>query len=673
MLPLAAGILLQWYALLPAWVSEITLGAGLVALLLVGWRRVSSRSAFGIILHLALMAGGMMLVVINHPQKLQDNFDKHYRPGVTLVATLQEPLVNKPNSLKALALVAILDSAGNLQPLPAKVIIYLEKATAPALWYGSKLVFNQPVQDIRNSGNPGSFNYRQYCMFNNIAGQVYLKGNAYQMVPTSRPKTLQAGLFQIRDYVLALFRRNIRQAVESGVAEALLLGYRDDLDKSLTEQYANTGVIHIIAISGMHLGMIYFLLMVLLAPLAKVRGGKYVQLFLILAAIWFFALLTGAAPSIARSAIMFSIVAFGMVIGRKGNILNSLAASAFILLLYDPFVLWNAGFQLSYAAVLSLALFSRTISQWWVPVNGLVRHVWNAVAATLAAQILTLPLVLYHFHQFPLMFLLANMVAVPLSVGVLYGLLLLVCIGWWQAAAAKLGTVLTWLIQFMNSCIGTIDGWWFAKIGNIHYTLAQAVVLALAISFAAGWLYKRGNGHLVAASLSLLALLGMRVAQKTETLQQHKLIVYNVPKHLAVDYVSGTTCLYLGDNNLAKPGFERNFHLQPSRIIHQVQPPEYRAFSNDSFQVLHAGGKTILFLNKPVDWLRSSSVMPDVLIVSHYIKTQPADFLALVKPRQIVLSANLWPSQLSRWKNAADSLHLRLHSVANEGAFVLPL
>jgi competence protein ComEC len=303
----------------------------------------------------------------------------------------------------------------------------------------------------------------------------------------------------------------------------------------------------------------------------------------------------------------------------------------------------------------------------------LVRQVWNAVAATLAAQILTLPFVLYHFHQFPLMFLLANLVAVPLSVVILYGLLLLVCIGWWQAAAAMLGTLITWLIQFMNFCIGTIDAWWFAKIGNIHYLVAQAVALALVISFGAGWLYKRGSGQLVAASLSLLALLGMRVAQKSDTMQQHKLIVYNVPKHLAVDYVSGKSCLFLGDTALAEPGFARNFHLQPSRLVHQVQPPVYRSFNNDSLQMLQAGGQTILFLHKSVDVRQSSPLSPDVLVVSHYVKTRPSEVLGLLRPRQIVLSANMWPAQVSRWKNAADSLHLRLHSVAEEGAFVLPL
>jgi competence protein ComEC len=165
--------------------------------------------------------------------------------------------------------------------------------------------------------------------------------------------------------VISTLKKYIPGDKESGLAEALLIGYKDDLDKNLVQSYSNTGVVHIIAISGLHLGIIYWLLLAVTKPLKQNKKLVWLRLLLTISALWAFTLLAGAQPSVLRSAIMFTIIAIGQLAARKGSIYNTMALSAFVLLCINPFWLWDVGFQLSYTAVLSIVVFFRPVYNWF--------------------------------------------------------------------------------------------------------------------------------------------------------------------------------------------------------------------------------------------------------------------------------------------------------------------
>jgi competence protein ComEC len=166
-----------------------------------------------------------------------------------------------------------------------------------------------------------------------------------------------------------------------------------------------------------------------------------------------FSLIAGMAPSILRSAIMFTVIAIGEAFSKRNNIYNGLAISAIIILVINPFSLWDVGFQLSYSAVLSIVLFSPYIKNWLYFKNKLLRGFWNLNSITLSAQILTLPVVLYHFHQFPILFLVTNILAVPWSGLILYAELFLIVFSWWQPLASLIGKVTEFMIGVMNKFI----------------------------------------------------------------------------------------------------------------------------------------------------------------------------------------------------------------------------
>jgi competence protein ComEC len=336
-------------------------------------------------------------------------------------------------------------------------------------------------------------------------------------------------LLNARNNVLSIFRKWVPGETETGVAEALLIGYRDDLDKDLVRAYSNTGVVHIIAISGLHLGMIYGLMLLLLRPFRKYKWMRWAKPLLILFVLWGFSLLAGAAASILRSVVMFSFIVIGESLGRKTNIYNTLAASAFCLLVYNPYFFWDVGFQLSYTAVLSIVLFMKPVYQWFYFKNKLLNAIWQLNAITLAAQVLTLPVILYYFHQFPNLFLFTNFVAVPLSGFILYGELLLLLVYKIPFLNVYTGKAVSFLIRQMNTLLNKPTGC-LSLLQTIQTSITQTILLYIGIGCVAWWLLDKKTKALLTGIVCLAGCILIASLTAIRQSQQHTMIIYNVPR-----------------------------------------------------------------------------------------------------------------------------------------------
>ncbi|HSR37319.1 MAG TPA: ComEC/Rec2 family competence protein [Phnomibacter sp.] len=627
-----------------------------------------------LLLSMALCLLGMAMVQWRYLRQDKYFIGRHYKKSDWVMATLLEPPVPKAKSIKADASVKIVLPDGKLIPVKGNIILYLEKTgNAAALTYGSTIVFRKALQPIRNAGNPGSFDYAAYAARQGIFYQAFLKQNEYRQTAFVQGNHFQRQLFNIRQWVLQRLVQYIKSPDASGVAQALLIGYRGDLDKALVEQYANTGVVHIIAISGMHLGMIYTLLLVLLKPLGQSRRMQVLRLVIVLAIIWLFSFLTGAAPSITRAAIMFTLLSVGQLLYKNSSIYNTLSAAAILLLLINPYNLWDVGFQLSFAAVLSIAVFYQPILHWWTPKNWLLSKLWQLMAVTIAAQLLTLPFGVYHFHQFPVYFLLANLVAVPLSGLALYGLLLLLAFCWWPAAASAIGWLTAQMLVALNLFIQWVNGLPFTTLSHIQISLLQAALLLLLILLLAWWGLRRYPPALVAGLSSLVLFVAMQTWRVYHDSRQHLLVVYNIPQYTGIDYLQGRQSTFVGDTAIALPGFLQNFHVLPSRILLQSKPHRQLLLQSKTNTELTIGQQRWLILRSQIDYRRSKEVQADVLLISGNPPGNPARVLSVIKPRQIIIDGSNSSGRIARWKSAADSLHLRLHSVPDQGAYVVHL
>ena len=411
---LIGGIIIQWYLQLPVsswWGMFLSATCFKLVFPKISFsRRYRFSWLNGIAIAILIISTGGLLAWFNDIRNDKNWFANSYTTGDIMIVTLNEPLVEKAKSFKANAGIDYIIRDEKTIREKGTIILYLKKDSIDSdIGYGSRIIFRKTLQEIRNSGNPGGFDYKRYALFQGITHQLNLKTGEFVVLPGKKKNRIQSALYDVRKKILDILRTNIKGGKECGLAEALLVGYKDDLDKSLVQSYSNTGVVHIIAISGMHLALIYWLVNLLLRPVGKSKRWRWVKPIIAILVLWSFSLLTGASASVLRAAVMFTFIVCAESFSRKTNIYNTLAASAFFLLCINPYWLWDVGFQLSYAAVLSIVIFQRPIYNIFYCKNKLLDHVWKLNAVTLAAQLLTTPLSIYHFHQFPCYFFLTNL------------------------------------------------------------------------------------------------------------------------------------------------------------------------------------------------------------------------------------------------------------------------
>lgn len=677
--PLTAGMVLGQYVTISFYTSLLTGIAASIPIIYFHFLSPSHKYKFrwiqGSLLQLMVAAIGSLLMYSQNKTH-QPNWVGRYAGATKLFAlTIQEPFVEKANSYKALASVDAVYVNGKWITVKGNSIVYCKKENhPPVLSYGSQIIIQKTLQPITNSGNPAGFDYKQYCAFQDTYFQVYLQPNDYLITGEQQKNVLTSLLLHTRDKVLRIFRQWVPGEIETGVAEALLIGYRNDLDKELVRAYSNTGVVHIIAISGLHLGMIYGLMLALLKPFRKQRWIRWVKPLLILLVLWGFSLLAGGAASILRSAVMFSFIVVGESLGRKTNIYNTLAASAFCLLVYNPYFLWDVGFQLSYTAVVSIVVFMKPIYKCLYLQNKLLNSIWQLNAITLSAQILTLPLVLFYFHQFPNLFLFTNFVAVPLSGFILYAELVLLLVHKIAYFNLYTGKAISWLIHQMNAFIERTDRISFAVTDSISISLLQTVLLYTAIACIAWWLLHKKRHGLLAGTFFLVAFTAIRSFTILHQKQQQKLIVYHIPKHKAMDVVQAKSFVFWGDEGLQNDIYLQNFYLQPARILNGTKEANSLSHTITHYPLIAGHQKSVLVIDPSFRLPVSNQKIPvDIIILTGNPRIYLNRLAAVFDCSQYVFDSSnpLW--KIRYWKKDAESLHLRHHTISEQGAFEVEL
>ncbi len=673
LLPFIAGIILQRYTFFPLWFVLLNLIITLVSASVYQFSSIKFKFQFrivnGISINILFICLGALLTTHNDNRNKKEWFGHQYKKGDILILQLEEPLVEKANSFKALTLVKKLCRNNVLQNTEGNIIVYFKKDSVNKnLAYGSQIVINRLAEPIKNAGNPGSFDYKNYSLFHGITNQIYLRANDYQLLPEKSQNVFFNFIFQSRAQIVAILKRFIHREKEQGLAEALLIGYKEDLDKNLVQAYSNTGVVHVIAISGLHLGLIYWILLGFTKPLNR-KNFFWTRFFIITGSLWLFSLLVGAQPSVLRSAVMFTVIAMGTVLDKRTSIYNTLALSAFVLLCWNPFWLWDVGFQLSYAAVLSIVIFFRPVYNWFYTENKIVEFLWKLIAASIAAQILTLPISIYHFHQFPLLFLFTNLLAVPLSSGILIAEIALCIISFITPLAKVLGSVIQFFIYIMNTAIERFDQLPFSVWDGMSITIMQAALLTLFIAAISYWLMYKERKTLWTGLVLMLLFLMIRIQSFMEVMHQEKIVVYNVPKYSAIDIMSGRKNYFIGDTELIRNELLHNFHIKPSRIMHRL-----KADSAVHTMVFRIKGKSILIIDSLYQWGgHPSKSHIDLLILSKTPKLFISNLANAYSIKQIVIDGSVPKWKALLWKKECDSLKIACFDVSERGAFVMNL
>jgi competence protein ComEC len=372
---------------------------------------------------------------------------------------------------------------------------------------------------------------------------------------------------------------------------------------------------------------------------------------------------------------MFTFIAWGEMQNQQANTLNMLAASAFCMLCFNPMLLQDVGFQLSYLAVISLVLFYAPIYHLIYVSHRFLDLIWKLVAVTIAAQILTFPVCIYYFHQFPLLFLITNLFAVPLTTLILYAEILLVLLSYISPLASFLGKIISYLVSFVNTAVAWFAHLTFAVWSEISVSFFQMFLLFFIIAFMAFWLFSKKAKPLLMALSGILLFCISLLAKQYAILHQQKIIVYNIPSQKSIEFISSNTYYNPDENSIIRVAKNITYALKPAHIFYGVKGCK----KSLAAQISKGPVQLFLFKNQRIMRLETNhfhtdTIMPlDILILSKKCNIDSTWLVHNLKPKHILLDSSIPFWKIEKMKKQLGCFSIPLHIMQEQGACVIDL
>jgi competence protein ComEC len=663
----------------PAWILSTALFFVFVAVVGIPYfrRYYSSQWMIGLIGLLFLFSAGITIV-----QCQQTKTRLPLQQYIYIEAVVTEDATDGGRYLKTPVVVCAYADSNGTHAIREKTVLYLEAdSTQIPPEAGDSLVARVRFSEFKPPQNPEEFDYRRYMNRRYVFTSGFVRRRQYEVVHTSA-KSIRYLPAQMRRRTQQLFADKNISGNEYAVLNALTLGDKRDIDVELKQSYTATGAMHILAVSGLHVGIISGILFFVLAFLEKRRGGRILKSLLCIAFLWFYAAIVGFSPSVTRATVMCSFVLAGQMMRHNISIYNSLAASAFFICLFYPFSLFEAGFQLSYCAVLSIVYFQPILYRLLYFRYKYVDYFWQLVTVSFAAQIGTLPITLADFHQFPNYFLLTNMFVIPLTGLIVYFSATLVSLSWLPVISDIAAWCLNKLVWLLNSGIRAIEKMPFSVTSDIYISHAQVFLLiAIALLFVLYIEVKNRKCLWLSACLAV-AFFAFGTQHSVGQQQQQYIAVYNVKNASYIHFVNGVNSVAFRDSGSINHTFD--FNLKPFFITAGISEksitniPLHAHLNDTAMQHLHVYHHFIISGNKLIKILDGNlppvqqTVPVDYLIVTAAAAQRPEQALTRYQPDKVILDASLPTFRVQQWEVAAHKRRIALHNVQQQGAWIQP-
>lgn len=683
LLPLAAGILCydrKWFPAMPDDYLILLMGAAflLYAVVLYVIKSVNPIITF-LLVNVIMVLIGVWAAANNDVRNDKKWFGNNIkRDGLYLVRIEDHP-AEKESTWRLPVMVRDTVEGGKSGAAWGKAMLYVYKDRYPmTLHKGDTLLLPGKWQQIGNAGNPFEFDYARYCRRNNLLYQQFCSAHDIRLYAPNNPNATPI-LEKSHDWCMGQLDKYITDPVTKGLLQAMLLGDEVNLKEELRQSYSETGVIHIIAISGGNVEIFFIVISWLLWWWLRDAKHAWVKYIIALPLIWFYVLMAGMSPSAIRAAMMFSLIAISMLLQKNENGLNQLFATAFVLLFAEPTWLFSVGFQLSFVAVLSLILFYKPLNKWLFPLNAkanrtgsnaltgllreLGRQIRSAFIASLAAEILVAPLVIYYFHTFPLLFLVANVAAFLFMSVVLIMSIAIILLSWFPFAAAFAGVCTTWLVTVLDKVVAWMQGF---NPESFHFLLITGIEMLLIYAGIAGislFLLKRQKGSLSAGLMALCVLFMCFCRDEWLRLHQRHFVVYSAGQNNHIELIRG----YRYSEMNADTGSRKkvNYAIKAAHTGWQAweKDPGRRN------EILLINDKAALVLNRDID---ANSPFPvDYLVVNYAGKIDIVKLQKIFSPGLMIIGNNCTKKQQEDCRQKAQANGIKVHSITTDGAFVL--
>lgn len=548
------------------------------------------------------------------------------------------------------------------KPATGKVLVVQKKGTDSVFadYSGKDLIVYGKINKITEALNPYEFDYAGYLSHQQVYGQVFLAEGAYKEVGDNR-YYFQRMAQDVRKRILTGLAAKGLSGDEWAVTAALFLGQRQDISEELYSGYVNAGVIHILAISGLHIGILTMLLNFLFVPLRNYTWGRGASALFILCILWSFAFITGLAPSVIRSVTMFSVITIALHLRRPQNTLHTIMVSAFVLLLFNPDLLFMVGFQLSYLAVIGIVLLQPPLQKVWPVKNRILSYFWNLVTVMVAAQVAVLPISLYYFHQFPLLFFVGNLCIIPFLALVLgYGFLTLV-LTYFEAVPEIMVAGLSYIIKAINYLVSSVASVEGALLQKVYFDELLLGLAYLVIALLAWALMNKSIRVLKVALCFAILFQGYLFYTKYRLESYEKFWVFHQYNSQVIGVHEGYRLRVFSYDSLSKLHYLLdNYTTQTQTVAQQQAPQNIYVFKN----------KRILVLD--TDYLYNLPNTPiDYVVLTHSPWLNPDRVLRTLHLKMLIVDGDNNYYIINMWKKACKEYDIPFYNTQEQGAFLV--
>lgn len=578
----------------------------------------------------------------------------------------------RPKTYKVEAEIQQVQTSGKWQKANGKILLYFNKAEAKRPQYGDIFLIKNMPQEIDPPKNPEEFDYRQFLHNKGIYAHHFLWQKEYLQIGHEPPSDILNIAYRANMYADSVFKTHLKTLNEYAITNAMVVGTRDDIDSDLLNAYSASGAIHVLSVSGMHVGILLIVLRLMFHSI-KDRGnyGRWSFTIIVLIILWTYAVFTGLSSTVLRATVMFSFIQIGTTINRQHNIYNILAISALLLLCYNPYWLADVGFQLSYLAILGIVYLHPYLNQFINPTNPLIRILWEGTIVCFAAQLFTAPLSVYYFHQFPSYFLIANPFVAAFSFGILPAGLLLLLFSWVPVVADVLAFILKWSCYLLNETIFMIEKLPLSTLKGFSISLPELLawygIIFLIIAF-----FRHSELKYLRVSLFLLIGLAMvNMYEDYQQSQQKELTFHFIPKQSGISVIEGKSVAFIADSGVVDNQKIYNFHLKnyyDRQGVSNQNLLNIGTYTNkQGMTFLDFEGKKIVWLQKPFKGSLQGKANY-VLLSGNAIRNLASSF-ADFQTELIIVDDSNKSYLVEKLKHQADSLRLNLVVLRDTGAF----
>jgi len=581
----------------------------------------------------------------------------------------------------------------NNEKSSGKLLVYFNKKDSLVNYkIGDIIKIDGKVHKLKDNPNPQAFNFKDYLKYKGIDYQMFLKKGSHELIITGELSIVNNLAFEIRNWALSIFEKRLKDKDQLATASAMVLGYREHLNDELYTTFSETGAVHVLAVSGLHVGIICMIFIFLFNRI-KIDGNvfKSFKLITLLSVVWIYALVTGASPAVLRAAVMFSFILLGRLWFKGANIYNILAFSALILLLYDPFLLFQLSFQFSYLALISIVFFQPHLERLYETKHWVTTRIWQLITVSIAAQILIFPISVYHFHQFPSYFILSGVAAVFLATFILGLGLLVLSLDQMPIIGDTVSTLYSYLLEGFLQIISGIQSLPFNKVDGIYISLSSVFVLYLLVGTVMFLISLKPQSYkdvfhkksrrrklakiIVAGCITFLAVNSILFTYRISN--QKELIVYDVSKSTAIDIFIGNKLYQISSDHIDES--KLNYACQAYRV-YNGNPDLISLTQNSNLQhdllfwskngSMIFKGRHLFFANKE----NTQSSIPcesDIVLIVNNSILLPYQFLERHSTSLVVLDNSISYKVKNQWIHECRKRDIKIHDIRKNGVFRL--